>query len=170
MKRIASAIWKVGLKEGTGILSTESGVLKSTPFSAKPSFPGHAATNPEELLAAAVASSFALALFAELEKAFLIPENIRLAAVVMLEKSEGGQLVKQIHLDLTVKLANEDWDKFEAAAKAAKKGCTISSLLEMKVTLDAKLESMVSFGEIEGKSGSVPLGKRLVTIPVLHSS
>jgi lipoyl-dependent peroxiredoxin len=164
MMRLASAIWKVGLKEGMGILSTESGVLKGTPYSANPGSEGQTATNPEELLAAAVASSFVLSLSAELDKAFLIPENIRLAAVLMMDESENIPPETRIHLDVTVKLVNEDWDKFEAAARAAKDACTILRVLNMKITMDAKLESLVSFGEIERKSGSIPLGKRLVTI------
>jgi lipoyl-dependent peroxiredoxin len=170
MMRLASAIWKVGLKEGMGILSTESGVLKGTPFSANPGFEGQTITNPEELLAAAVASSFVLALSAELDKAFLIPENIRLAGVLMMDETENGPPETRIHLDVTVKLVNEDWDKFEAAARAAKDVCTILRVLNMKITMDAKLESLVSFGEIERKSGSIPLGKQLVTISLSPSN
>jgi lipoyl-dependent peroxiredoxin len=170
MMRLASAIWKVGLKEGMGILSTESGVLKGTPYSANPGFEGQTVTNPEELLAAAVASSFALALSAELDKAFLIPENIRLAAVLMMDQSENSPPETRFHLDVTVKLVNEDWDKFEAAARAAKDACTILRLLNMKITMDAKLESLVSFGEIERKTGSIPLGKQLVTISLSPSN
>ena len=87
MMRMASAIWKAGLKEGTGLISTESGVLKEAPYSVNLGVNGQPATNPEELLAAAVASSFSIALTAELEKAFLIPERIRLAAGLMMDEA-----------------------------------------------------------------------------------
>ncbi|MEI9866689.1 MAG: OsmC family peroxiredoxin [Limisphaerales bacterium] len=161
---MASAIWKTGLKEGTGILSTESGVLKEAPYSVNLGVHGQPATNPEELLAASVASSFSIALSVELEKACLIPENIRMAAGLMMEQSENGWVINQIHIEMTVKLVKEDLEKFEAAANAAKANCTISRLLNTKITMDAKLESWRSFGEIERQSGSIPLGKRLVTI------
>ncbi len=164
MMRMASAIWKTGLKEGTGIISTESGVLKDAPYSVNLGVNGQPATNPEELLAAAVASSFAIALSVELEKACLIPENIRMAAGLMMEQSEKGWVINQIHIEVTVKLVKDDLEKFEAAAKAAKVNCAISRVLNTKITMDAKLESWRSFGEIERHSGSIPLGKRLVTI------
>lgn len=164
MMRMASAIWKAGLKEGTGLISTESGVLKEAPYSVNLDSQGQPVTNPEELLAAAVASSFSIALSVELEKACLIPENIRLAAGLTMVQSENGWRITQIHLEVTVKLVKEDLEKFEAAAKAAKENCTISCLLNTKITMDAKLESWRSFGEIERQSGSIPLGKRLVTI------
>ena len=164
MMRMASAIWRAGLREGTGIISTESGVLKDAPYSVDLDSLGQPVTNPEELLAAAVASSFSVALSVELEKACLIPESIRLAAGLMMEQTENGWRINQIHLEVTVKLVKDDLEKFEAAAKAAKDNCTISRLLNAKTTMDAKLESWRSFGEIERQSGSIPLGKRLVTI------
>jgi osmotically inducible protein OsmC len=164
MMRMASAVWQTGLKEGTGLISTESGVLKETPYSANPGVEGQPVTNPEELLAAAVASSYSRAFADELEKACLIPESIRLAAGLKMEQGDNGWKIIQIHLEVAVKLVKEDFEKFEAAAKAAKEGCTISRLLNTKITMDAKLESWRSFGEIERKSGSIPLGKRLVTV------
>jgi len=164
MMRMASAIWKTGLKEGTGLISTESGLLKEAPYSVNLGVNGQAATNPEELLAAAVASSFSIALTAELEKAYLIPESIRLAAGLMMEQSENGWQINQVHIEVTVKLVKDDLVKFDAAAKAAKDHFTISRLLNAKITMDAKLESWRSFGEIERHSGSIPLGKRLVTV------
>ena len=164
MMRIASAIWKAGLKDGTGILTTESGALKEAPFSVNLGAQGQAASNPEELLAAAVASSFFIALSAELEKAYLIPENIRVAAGLMMGQPEHGWTINQIHLEVTVKLVKEDLEKFEAAAMAAKENCPIARLLSVKITMDAKLESWRSFGEIDRQSGPIPLGKRLVTI------
>ena len=163
--RLASVTWQAGLKDGTGLISTESGVLKETPYSVNPSFEGQPVTNPEELIAAALASSFSTALSTELDKAGLIPENIRTAAGLMVERLESGWIITQIHLDVRVKLLKGDLDKFEAAAEAAKASCTISRLLNMKITMDARLESWESFGKIARKSGSIPLGGRLVTIP-----
>lgn len=164
MMRMASAIWKAGLKEGTGVISTESGVLKEAPYSVNLALPGQPVSNPEELLAAAVASSFSIALSAELEKAYLIPESIRVAAGLMLGECDQGWMITQVHLEVTVKLVKDDLEKFEAAALAAKDNCAIARLLSAKTTMDAKLESWRSFGEIERHSGSIPLGKRLVTI------
>jgi osmotically inducible protein OsmC len=166
MMRLASVIWQAGLKDGTGLISTESGVLKETPYSVNPSFEGQPVTNPEELIAAALASSFSMALSTELDKDGLIPENMRTAAGLMMEQLESGWIITQIHLEVRVKLLKGDLDKFEAAAKAAKASCTISRLLNTKITMDAKLESWESFGKIARKSGSIPLGGRLVTIPL----
>ena len=166
MMRLASVIWQAGLKDGTGLISTESGVLKETPCSVNPSFEGQPVTNPEELIAAALASSFSMALSAELDKDGLIPENIRTAAGLMMERLESGWIITQIHLEVRVKLLKGDGDKFETAAKAAKASCTISRLLNTKITMDVKLESWGSFGKIARKSGSIPLGGRLVTIPL----
>jgi lipoyl-dependent peroxiredoxin len=164
MIRLAFAIWQAGLKEGTGIISTESGVLKETPYSVSSRFVGQPGTNPEELIAAAHAASFSMALSVELDKAGLFPENIRTAAGLTMEQFESDWIITQIHLDVTVKLPKADWDKFEAAASAAKTGCTISRLLNTKITMDAKLESWRSFGVVARKSGSIPLGRRLATI------
>lgn len=161
---MASAVWQTGLKEGTGLISTESGVLKETPYSATAGSEGQPVTNPEELLAAAIASSFSRAFAEELEKALLIPESIRLAAGLKMEKNGNSWEIAHIHLEVTVKLVKEDMEKFDAAAKAAKEGCIISRLLNANITMDAKLESWRSFGEIERKSGSIPLGKQLVTV------
>lgn len=93
---LASVIWQAGLKDGTGLISTESGVLKETPCSVNPSFEGQPVTNPEELIAAALASSFSMALSAELDKDGLIPENIRTAAGLMMERLESGWIITQI--------------------------------------------------------------------------
>ena len=164
MIRLASAIWQAGLKDGTGIISTESGVLKETPYSASACFEGQSGTDPWELIAAACAGSFSMALSAELEKAGLLHETIRAAAGLTMERLEGDWVITQIHLDVTVKLPKADLDKFEVAANAAKTGCTVSRLLNTKITMDAKLESWRSFGVVARKSGSIPLGRRLATI------
>jgi lipoyl-dependent peroxiredoxin len=164
MIRLASAIWQAGLKDGTGIISTESGVLKQTPYSAIPCFDGRVGTDPGELIAAAHAASFSMALAAELDKVGLVPENIRTAAGLTMEWLENEWIISQIHLDVTVKIPEADWDKFEAAASAAKTGCATSRLLNTKITMDAKLESWKSFGVVARKSGSIRLGRRLATI------
>ena len=101
-------------------VSTESGVLKQTPYSFSTRFEGQPGTNPEELIAAAHAGCFSMALSAELGKAGLTPETIRTAAALTMEKLESGWTVTQIHLDVTVKMPNADKGKFEAAANAAK--------------------------------------------------
>src|SRR2546426_4588161 len=140
MKRSASATWQGGLKEGKGTVSTESGVLTRTPYSFSTRFEGQPGTNPEELIAAAHAGCFSMALSAELGKAGMTPETIRTAAALTMERLETGWTVTLIHLDVTVKMPNADRAKFEAAANTAKAGCPISRLLNTKNTKDAKLE------------------------------
>jgi osmotically inducible protein OsmC len=140
MKRTASAIWHGGLKDGKGMVSTESGVLKQTPYSFSTRFENQPGTNPEELIAAAHAGCFSMALSAELGKAGLTPETIRTSAVLTMDKLDSGWTVTQSHLDVTVKIPGADKDRFEAAASAAKAGCPISRLLNAKITMDAKLE------------------------------
>ena len=141
MKRSASATWQGGLKEGKGTVSTESGVLTRAPYSFSTRFEGQPGTNPEELIAAAHAGCFSMALSAELGKAGMTPETIRTAAALTMERLETGWTVTLIHLDVTVKMPNADRGKFEAAANTAKAGCPISRLLNTKITMDAKLES-----------------------------
>jgi osmotically inducible protein OsmC len=141
MKRTASAIWHGGLKDGKGMVSTESGGLKQTPYSFSTRFEGQPGTNPEELIAAAHAGCFSMALSAELGKAGLTPETIRTSAALTMEKLDSGWTVTQSHLDVTVKIPGADKGKFEVAASAAKAGCPISRLLNAKITMDAKLGS-----------------------------
>ena len=141
MKRSASALWQGGLKDGKGTVSTESGVLKQAAYSFRTRFEGQPGTNPEELIAAAHAGCFSMALSAELGKAGLTPETIRTTAALTMENVATGWTVTQIHLDVKVKLLNGEASKFEAAANAAKAGCPISRLLNTKITMDAKLES-----------------------------
>ena len=141
MKRSASALWQGGLKDGNGAVSTESGVLKQSPYSFRTRFEGQPGTNPEELIAAAHAGCFSMALAAELGKVAMRPETIRTTATLTMENIASGWTVTQSHLDVTVKLPNADAGKFEAAANAAKAGCPISRLLNTKITMDAKLEN-----------------------------
>ena len=140
MKRTASALWQGGLKDGKGTVSTQSGVLKESPYSFTTRFEGQPGTNPEELIAAAHAGCFSMALSAELGKASLRPDSIRTTATLTLDNVQTGWTVTEIHLDVNVKIPNADRGKFEAAANAAKAGCPISRLLNTKITMDAKLE------------------------------
>jgi osmotically inducible protein OsmC len=141
MKRSATALWQGGLKDGKGTVSTESGALKETAYSFRTRFEGQPGTNPEELIAAAHAGCFSMALSAELGKAAMVPQTIRTSATLSMENVETGWTVTHIHLETRVKMPNSDPDKFETAANAAKAGCPISRLLNTKITMDAKLES-----------------------------
>ncbi len=140
MKRTASAVWRGGLKEGKGTLSTESGVLAETPYSFSTRFENGRGTNPEELIAAAHAGCFSMALSAELGKAGLTPDSIATSAALTMERLEAGWTVTAIHLDVAAKVPGADRARFEAAAQTAKAGCPISRLLNAKITMAAKLE------------------------------
>jgi len=141
MKRSASAVWQGSLKNGKGTISTESGVLSKTPYSFSTRFEQERGTNPEELIAAAHAGCFSMALSAELGKAGLTPESIQTTANLTMELVEAGWTVTTIHLDVNVRIPGGDQAKFDAAASAAKAGCPISRLLNAKITMDAKLSS-----------------------------
>jgi lipoyl-dependent peroxiredoxin len=140
MKRKASAIWRGGLKEGKGAVSTESGALAQTQYSFSTRFENGPGTNPEELIAAAHAGCFSMALSAELGKASITPESIETSATLSLDKLDSGWSVTQIHLDVAAKIPGADPGKFTAAAEAAKAGCPISRLLNTKITMDARLQ------------------------------
>ena len=141
MKRKATAVWKGGLKDGKGTVSTESGVLSNTQYSFGSRFETGTGTNPEELVAAAHAGCFSMALSAELGKANLTPESINTTATVTLEMLETGPTITSIHLDTTVKIPGAGKFALEKAANAAKAGCPISRLLNTKITLEARLEN-----------------------------
>ena len=140
MKRKASAVWRGGLKDGKGTISSESGVLKETQYSFSTRFENGIGTNPEELIAAAHAGCFSMALSAELGKAGITPESIHTTATITMDKTDSGFTVTGSHLDVTAKIPGVDPAKFTAAANAAKAGCPISRLLKANVTMDAKLE------------------------------
>jgi osmotically inducible protein OsmC len=141
MKRKASVQWQGDLKAGKGIVSTESGVLNDVPYSFAKRFGDEKGTNPEELVAAAHASCFTMALSAELGKANLTPERLRTTCTVTLDKVDGGWSVTESHLELTAKVPGASEEAFRKAAEAAETGCPISKLLKTKITLDAKLEA-----------------------------
>ena len=140
MKRKASAEWRGDLKTGKGIVSTESGALAGKPYSFTTRFENEKGTNPEELIAAAHAGCFTMALSAELGKAGLVPEALRTSATVTLDKLDGGWTVTESHLEVLGNIPGATADAFRAAAEAAEKGCPISRLLNTKITMDAKLE------------------------------
>ena len=139
MKRKGSAIWSGGLKDGTGTVSTESGVLDATPYNFSKRFEDEAGTNPEELIGAAHAGCFSMALSGVLGGSDLKADEIATTATVTLEQVEGGFAVKAVHLDVTAKIPGASEEAFMEAANAAKKGCPISKLLTAEITLDAKL-------------------------------
>jgi osmotically inducible protein OsmC len=140
MQRKASAVWRGGLRDGKGSISTQSGVLRETQYSFGTRFENGVGTNPEELIAAAHAGCFSMALAAELGKSNLTPESIQTTATVTLDKMEAGFTVTESRLEMTVKIPRADKEKVLAIANAAKIGCPISRLLNAKVTLDAKIE------------------------------
>lgn len=141
MKRKASAVWHGDLKQGKGAISTESGVLSQTQYSFSTRFENGVGTNPEELVAAAHAGCFSMALSAELGKGGITPESIRTAALLTLDRLETGWTVTEIHLEVNAKIPGADRAAFEQAANAAKTGCPISRLLNAKITMNAQLES-----------------------------
>jgi lipoyl-dependent peroxiredoxin len=141
MKRTGSAIWQGGLKDGRGTVSTESGVLKETQYSFSTRFEEGAGTNPEELLAAAHAGCFSMALSKQLEDAGMRAERIETTATVRLEKTDAGFTITKVHLDLTATVPSADRAAFEQAADNAKAGCPVSRLFNAELTLDAKLAS-----------------------------
>jgi len=141
MKRKASAVWRGGLKDGKGLISSESGVLKETQYSFSTRFENGVGTNPEELIAAAHAGCFSMAFSAELGKAGITPESIHTTAIITLDKTDAGWTVTESHLDVSAKIPGVDPAKFTAAANAAKAGCPISRLLKTNVTMNAKVES-----------------------------
>ncbi|HYR45116.1 MAG TPA: OsmC family protein [Terriglobia bacterium] len=140
MKRKASAAWQGGLKDGKGTISSESGVLSNVSYSFSKRFGEEKGTNPEELIAAAHASCFAMATSAQLEGAGIKPQNIAATATVTLDKVGDGFSVTASHLDVTIKAPGADRAKVQTAADNAKAGCPISKLLNAKVTMEAKIE------------------------------
>jgi lipoyl-dependent peroxiredoxin len=140
MKRKGSAIWQGGLRDGKGTVSTESGVLSGTQYSFGSRFESGAGTNPEELIAAAHAGCFTMALSKQLEDAGMKPEGINTTAEVTLEKTDAGFTITKIHLDVTARVAGGDRAAFEQAANNAKAGCPVSRLLKADITLEARLE------------------------------
>jgi osmotically inducible protein OsmC len=140
MKSKASAVWQGGLKDGKGAVSADSGSLNNTPYNFAMRFEGAKGTNPEELIAAAHASCYAMALSLFLGNAGMTAERISAAATVTLEQVSGAFTVTSSHLDLVARIPGADKAAFQKAAEDAKAGCPISRLLNTSITLNAKLE------------------------------
>ena len=139
MKRSASAVWKGGLKDGKGTISTQSGVLADTQYSFGTRFEEGKGTNPEELIAAAHAGCFSMALSAQLNSAGQTAESIETEATVTLEKVGDGFSVTAVHLKVRAKVPNATPPDFQKAAEAAKTGCPISKLLKAEITMETRL-------------------------------
>ncbi|WP_409314078.1 OsmC family protein [Pseudomonas putida] len=139
MKKTASAIWQGGLKDGKGLLSTESGALKQNPYGFNTRFEGTPGTNPEELIGAAHAGCFSMALSMMLGEAGLTAERIDTAAEVTLDKQADGFAITEVHLVLRAKVPGASEAQFLEIANKAKEGCPVSKVLNAKISLDAAL-------------------------------
>jgi len=139
MQKHASAVWQGALKDGHGIISTESGTLQDAPYGFNTRFEGVRGTNPEELIGAAHAGCFSMALSAILGQANLTAERIETRATVTLEKQAEGFAITAVHLDVTARVPGATQESFEQAAQAAKAGCPVSKVLSARITLDARL-------------------------------
>ena len=141
MQRKASAVWHGGLKDGKGTLSADSGILKQTPYSFSTRFETTPGTNPEELIAAAHAGCFTMALSAQLGNAGLTAERLETTATVTLEKVGEGFSITKSHLDLVARVPGADKARFDEAVKAAETGCPVSRVLEAEISVTSRLES-----------------------------
>jgi osmotically inducible protein OsmC len=141
MQRKSSAIWSGDLKSGKGTISTDSGVLKGTQYSFSTRFENGIGTNPEELIAAAHAGCFSMALSGQLGEAKLTPTSVHTTATVTFEKTDAGFTVTRVHLDVLANVPGASQASFDKAAADAKTGCPISRLLKAEITMTAKLEA-----------------------------
>jgi len=139
MQRKASAEWKGGLKDGKGTVSSASGILSNTPYSFTTRFENAPGTNPEELIAAAHAACFSMALSAQLGEAKLKADSIATSATLTMEKLDSGWTITAVHLDVVAKVPDASAEVFNTAATNAKAGCPVSKVLNAKITMDAKL-------------------------------
>jgi lipoyl-dependent peroxiredoxin len=140
MERTASAVWNGSLKEGKGTITTQSGVLSDAPYSFVTRFENGKGTNPEELIAAAHAGCFTMALSAQLGTMNFTPQSLRTSAKLTLEKLDAGWTISKIHLDVSARVPGISASAFESAAASAKANCPISRLLKAEITMDAHLE------------------------------
>lgn len=141
MKRTGSAVWQGGLKDGKGTVSTESGVLASVPYSFNKRFGDEKGTNPEELIGAAHASCYSMALSAVLAEANLKADEIATSAQVTVVPADGGFAITAVHLTVKAKIPGASDDAFQKAAADAKAGCPVSKVLNAEITMDASLVS-----------------------------
>jgi osmotically inducible protein OsmC len=140
MERTASAVWNGSLKEGKGTITTQSGVLSDAPYSFVTRFENGKGTNPEELIAAAHAGCFTMALSAQLGTMKFTPQTQRTSAKLTLEKLDAGWTISRIHLDVSARVPGIAASAFESAAASAKANCPVSRLLKAEITMDAHLE------------------------------
>lgn len=141
MKRTGSAVWQGGLKDGKGTVSTESGVLSSVPYSFGKRFGDEKGTNPEELIGAAHASCYSMALSAVLGEAGMTADEISTSAAVTVVPADGGFAITAVHLTVKAKIPGASDEDFQKAAAGAKAGCPVSKVLNAEITMDATLES-----------------------------
>src|SRR6201991_3517260 len=139
MTTFGTAVWHGGLKDGKGAISTKSGALNAYPYGCASRFEGKPGTNPEELIGAAHAGCFTMALSLILGEAGLTAEEMNTQADVTLEKQGDGYAVTKVHLTLRAKIPGVDNAKFQELAAKAKAGCPVSKLLKAEITLDAAL-------------------------------
>jgi osmotically inducible protein OsmC len=140
MERTASAVWKGSLKDGRGDFSSHSGVFSHLPYSFSSRFENAAGTNPEELIAAAHAACFSMALSAQLGAAGFTAEAINTTARLKMDKQDSGWAISAIHLDVSARVPKADAAAFQKAAENAKTGCPVSKVLNTQITMSAKLE------------------------------
>lgn len=141
MKKSASAHWSGGIKDGQGTISTETGVLREAPYGFKSRFEDGPGTNPEELIAAAHAGCYTMALSLGLGNAGLTADSIDTKAAVTLDKDGDGFSITAVHLTCTAKVPGADAATFEQIAQATKLGCPVSKVLKATITLDAQLQA-----------------------------
>jgi len=144
MQRKASAVWQGDLKGGKGSISTDSGTLKNSQYSFSTRFENGVGTNPEELLAAAHAGCFTMALSAQLGGAGLTPTKLETTCTISLEKVGEGFSITKSHLDLVAHVPGADKTKFDAAVKAAETGCPVSRLFKTDISVNARLVTSIS--------------------------
>ena len=141
IKKTASAHWQGGIKDGKGSISTQSGALKDTPYGFNTRFEDKAGTNPEELIGAAHAGCFSMALSLQLGEAGMTADSIDTRAEVTLDKDAGGFTITAVHLTVEAVIPGASAEAFEEAARKAEKGCPVSKVLNAKISMDAKLKS-----------------------------
>src|SRR5713101_3626931 len=141
MERKATAVWRGDVKSGKGLLSTESTVLKEAQYSFSTRFENGVGINPEELLAAAHAGCFAMALSAQLGGAGMTAQKLETTATITLDKVADGFAITKSHLDLVANIPGADKAKFDAAVKAAETGCPVSKLFKAEISVNARLVS-----------------------------
>lgn len=141
MKRTGSAVWQGGLKDGKGTVSLESGALDAVPYSFGKRFGDEKGTNPEELIGAAHASCFSMALSNVLGEAGLTADEISTSAAVTVEQADGGFAITAVHLTVQAKIPGASDEDFQKAAKGAKENCPVSKVLNAEITMDATLTS-----------------------------